>query len=259
MSDLHWKTGITKVASDKVEVRGYPVNELMGTITFSQAIYLVLKGEMPSPEVGRLIDAVLVSSVDHGASPPSVLAARTVASTGSELNACIAAGILAISRFHGGAIEEGMRLFYRISGLISEDGLDLETAVDRVLEEMRLAGKRASGFGHRLHSQDPRTARLFELAAELGLSGRHVAASRAVERALAARLGKPLPINVDGAIAALLCDLSFPPEIGNAFFIIARTAGLAAHIQEERTRMRPMRKIHPTDFAYDGPERGKDE
>jgi citrate synthase len=259
MSELHWKTGITDVSPNKVAVRGHPVDELIGKITFSQAIYLVLKGEMPSPEVGRMIDAIFVSSVDHGASPPSVLAARTVASTGSELNACIAAGILAISRFHGGAIEEGMRLFYRIAALMPEKDLGMEDAVSTVLDEMRRDKKRASGFGHRLHTQDPRTARLFALAAELGLSGRHVAISRAVEQALAEQLGKPLPINVDGAIAALLCDLDFPAEIGNAFFIIARTAGLTAHIHEEKTRMRPMRKIHPTDYAYDGPEGGEDE
>jgi citrate synthase len=253
MSDLHWKTGITDVAPNRVVVRGHPVDELIGSISFSQVIYLVLKGEMPSPEVGRLIDAILVSSIDHGASPPSALAARTVASTGSELNASIAAGILAISRFHGGAIEEGMRLFYRIAALMESGSKGVEEAAAEVLEDMRKSKTRASGFGHRLHTQDPRTAKLFALAAETGLAGRHVSIARAVENVLAGRFGKALPINVDGAIAALLCDLGFPPEIGNAFFIIARTAGLTAHIHEEKTRMRPMRKIHPTDFAYDGP------
>jgi citrate synthase len=119
---------------------------------------------------------------------------------------------------------------------------------------MRRRKKRASGFGHRLHTRDPRTAKLFGLAKELGLAASHVEIARAVERHLAESLGKALPINVDGAIAALLCDLGFPPEIGNAFFIIARAAGLTAHIQEEKTRMRPMRKIHPQDFEYDGPQ-----
>ena len=104
MSDPAWKTAITKVEPDKVLVRGYPLDGLIGVCSFSQVLYLVLKGQMPSREVGRLIDAILVSSVDHGAGPPSVLTARTAASTGSELNACIAAGVLAISRFHGGAI-----------------------------------------------------------------------------------------------------------------------------------------------------------
>ena len=92
--DLHWKTAITNVQPNKIRLRGYAMDQLMGKISFSQAIYLVLKGELPSPEVGRLMDAIFVSSVDHGAGPPSVLAARTVASTGADLHAAIAAGVL---------------------------------------------------------------------------------------------------------------------------------------------------------------------
>jgi citrate synthase len=91
------------------------------------------------------------------------------------------------------------------------------------------------------------------MAGELGIAGRFVRIARALEKELEKDLGKALPINVDGAIAALLCELEFAPEVGNAFFIISRVPGLVAHIQEERTRMRPMRKIHPEDFSYDGP------
>jgi citrate synthase len=254
MSELHWKTSITKVEPNKVSIRGYPVDELMGRISFAQAIFLVLTGEMPSPEVGKLVDAIFVSSVDHGASPPSVLSARTVASTGAELNAAVASGVLAISRYHGGAIEEGMRLFLEIARRTELENKPEEKAVREVLDEMREKGKRASGFGHRIHSEDPRTKKLFDLAAELNLAGNHVRIAREVERELEEKTGKSLPINVDGAIAAVLCDLGIPPEIGNAFFIIARVPGLVAHIHEEWTRMRPMRKIHPQDFEYDGPE-----
>jgi citrate synthase len=254
MSDLHWKTGITKIEPNKISVRGYPVDQLMGKITFSQVIYLILKGEMPSPEVGKLLDAILVSSVDHGASPPSVLAARTVASTGSELNASIAAGVLAISRYHGGAIEAGMEMFRSIAGRAEDKGISEKEAAEDVLAEMKAAKKRASGFGHRIHTADPRTAKLFSLAEELGLAGRFVRIARAVEESLAESLGKSLPINVDGAIAARLCELNIPSEIGNAFFIIPRVAGITAHVHEEKTRMRPMRKIHPQDSEYDGPQ-----
>ncbi|MFO7979424.1 MAG: citryl-CoA lyase [Candidatus Aminicenantes bacterium] len=253
MSDLNWKTGITEVEPNKVKVRGYPVDQLIGKISFSQAIYLVLKGEMPSPEAGKLIDAILVSSVDHGASPPSVLTARTVASTGAELNSAVAAGVQAISRYHGGAIEEGMKLFIRINKRKIESGEELEDVVLRELKEMKERKQRASGFGHRLHKKDPRTQRLFDLAEELGLAGEYVKTALAVEKALKEMTGKSLPLNVDGAIAALLCELDIPPEIGNAFFILSRVAGLVAHVHEEKTRMRPMRKIHPTDFEYDGP------
>ena len=250
--DLHWKTAITSVEPNKVRLRGYPIDELMGKVTFSQAIYLALKGELPSPEVGRLLDAIFVSSVDHGAGPPSVLAARTVASTGAELHAAVAAGVLAISRFHGGAIEEGMRLFQAVARRAAEKNLSEEEAAREITAELKARGGRASGFGHRVHTQDPRTGRLFGLAGELKLAGPHVRIARTIEN-IFKESGKPLPINVDGAIAAVLCDLGIPAEIGNAFFIIARVPGLVAHIHEEKTRMRPMRKIHPADFEYDGP------
>jgi citrate synthase len=253
MEDLHWKTGITKVEPNKISLRGYPIDKLMGKISFAQAIYLVLKGEFPSPEVGKLVDAIFVSSVDHGASPPSALTARTVASTGAELNSAIAAGVLAISRLHGGAIEEGMRQFLKIAKKADDKGISEKDAAKEFLGELKQSGKRASGFGHRMHTQDPRTKKLFGLAEELGLAARHVRIAREVEEALKEQLGKALPINVDGAIAALLCDLGIPPEIGNAFFIIARVPGLVAHIHEEQTKMKPMRKIHPADFEYDGP------
>jgi len=254
MSDLHWKTSVTKVEPNKVSIRGYPVNKLMGKISFAQAIYLVLTGEMPSAEVGKLVDAIFVSSVDHGASPPSVLAARTVASTGAELNAAIASGVLAISRYHGGAIQEAMHLFLDIARRMEEEKRSEADAAWDVLNEMKEKGKRASGFGHRIHTEDPRTKRLFNLAQELKLAGKHIQIALAVEKSLKDMLGKPLPINVDGAIAAVLCDLGIPSEIGNAFFIIARVPGLVAHVHEERIRMRPMRKIHPQDYEYDGPE-----
>lgn len=253
MSDLRWKTGLTEVKPNKISLRGYAVDGLMGRVSFAQAVYLLFKGELPSPEVGRLIDAILVSSIDHGASPPSALAARTVASTGSELNAAVAAGVLAISRWHGGAVEEGMRLFLDVARRMEAGGLDEKAAAEEALGELRKTGGKASGFGHRLHTKDPRTAKLFGLAGELNPAGKHVRIARAVEAALAAQTGKALPINVDGAIAAVLCDLGFPPELGNAFFIIARVPGLVAHVHEEKTRMKPMRKVDPEDFEYDGP------
>ncbi|OGD22357.1 MAG: citryl-CoA lyase [Candidatus Aminicenantes bacterium RBG_13_59_9] len=255
MSELHWKTGITEVEPNKIRLRGYPLDELMGRITFSQAIYLALRGELPTPEIGRLIDAIFVSSIDHGASPPSVLTARTVASTGAEMNSAVAAGVLAINRFHGGAVEEGMVLFRNISRRAKDAKTGLRQAAAEILKDMKDKGRRASGFGHRIHTHDPRTERLFALAEEAGASGEFIRIARDCEEILKEQTGKPLPINVDGAIAAVLCELGFPSEIGNAFFIIARVPGLVAHIQEEKTRMRPMRKIHPEDFAYDGPRR----
>ena len=101
-----WKSATTEVAPNHVRVRGYDIAELMGNVSFGQAVYLILRGEMPDEEVGRLMEAMLVASIDHGATPPSALAARTVASTGATLSAAVAAGIASINKFHGGAVEQ---------------------------------------------------------------------------------------------------------------------------------------------------------
>lgn len=252
MNELHWKTGITRVAPNEIQVRGYRVEELMGRLSFPQVIYLIFKGELPSQNVGKMIDAILVSSIDHGATPPSTLAARTVASTGSTLNAALASGILAINKYHGGAIEGCMKFLLEIRSKYRNSSISKEEAVQEVLEEYREKKIRVPGFGHRLHTRDPRSKKLFALAARYQLAGDFVSIAHLVERALQQISGKSLPINVDGAIAAILCELEFSPALANAFFIIARTPGLIAHIIEEQTREKPMRKIHPVDHEYDG-------
>jgi citrate synthase len=109
-----------------------------------------------------------------------------------------------------------------------------------------------SGFGHRVHTNDPRTERLFELAEGAQAVGEHCRAARAVEGVFRSR-GKPLPINVDGAMGAILADLGFDPLLMNGLFMIARVPGLVAHVYEEQTKMRPMRRIDPVDHGYDGP------
>ncbi len=252
MSDLHWTTAITSIQPNEVRLRGYRIDELMGRVSFGQVVYLALKGELPSPEVGRLVDAMLVSSVDHGATPPSALAARTAASTGATLSASIASGVLSINRYHGGAIEGCMRLLLEAIDRLDEDRSPSEVAAE-MLAELKAQKRRAPGFGHRIHTDDPRTKRLLALADELAISGDGVTMARAFEGALEESLGRRLPLNVDGALAALLVDLDFPPELGNAFFIIARVTGLAAHAYEEMTDQRPMRRIHPADHDYNGP------
>ena len=253
MEDLHWKTGITKIEPNRIALRGYPIDRLMGSVTFSQAIYLALQGEMPDVNIGRMIDAILVASIDHGATPPSVLTARTVASTGAPLASAVAAGVLAISRLHGGAIEEGMEQMLAVARRADAEKTSDETASLILVAEAKQKKKRLSGYGHRIHTDDPRSSRLLGMARELGLAGRHVRIAQALEDALAGSSGKRLPLNVDGAIAAVLCDLGFEPSIANAFFIISRVTGMVAHIEEERRRERPMRAIHPTDHEYDGP------
>jgi len=254
MSDLHWKTAITKIKPNEVRLRGYRVDELMGNISFGQVVYLALKGELPSENVGKMVDAILVSSIDHGSTPPSALAAMTVASTGSPLNAAVASGILAISKYHGGAIEDCMGALLQVQDKIKAREISIAVAAEELVVEYKEVRRRIAGFGHRLHTQDPRSGRLFELAKSLRVGDHFIKIAQTVESELAKQSGKKLPINVDGAIAAVLCELDFSPALANAFFMIARMPGLVAHVHEEQTRQRPMRAIHPKDHEYDGPE-----
>jgi citrate synthase len=131
-----------------------------------------------------------------------------------------------------------------------------EEAALAIIQEYRGAGKRLPGYGHRLHTKDPRSERLFQMAYEFNLADDYVKMAETIEAGIEKTMGKRLPVNVDGAIAALLCEMGFPKELGNAFFIMSRVAGVVAHVFEEQTTMRPMRHIDSKEHVYDGaPER----
>ncbi len=256
MKEETWKTAITKVEPNKLLLRGYRIDELMGNITFAQAVFLAIKGELPSEKEARMIDAMLVSSIDHGVTPPSCLSARTIASAGSPLNAALAGGILAISKHHGGAIEDSMKVIQEAVRRKREMNKTEEEMAHIILTEYKEKNKRLPGFGHRIHTKDPRTIKLFQIASDLGIAGEYVEMAKVLEDTMEQSSGKRLPTNVDGAIGALLCEMQFPSELANAFFILARIPGLVAHVYEEQTRMKPMRFINPKDHEYDGiPER----
>ena len=252
MSSPSWPTAITFIEPNQVRVRGYAIGELMGRVGFGSAVYLILRGELPDEKTGRLMEAILVSSIDHGATPPSALAARTAASSGAGLGPAVAAGILTISRLHGGAIQQcALQLGEVVKGSGGSGG-GLDQAAVEMVRRLKADHLRMAGFGHRIHTEDPRTNRLFALAEEAGIDGSYMAAARAVQRAFAAE-GRELPINVDGAIAVVLADLGFEPDVMNGLFMIARLPGLVAHAVEEQTRNRPMRSIDPGAHVYDGP------
>jgi citrate synthase len=250
----HWQTALTAIAPNKILIRGYPLDEMMGRLGFAEAVYLLLMGELPTPAIGRMLNAVLVSSLDHGVTPPSTVAARNVATSGAPLKDCVAAGILAFGPQHGGDIESCMR--FLDGGLtLMRSGKTLQEAAEAIVWEYIEQKHVPPGFGHRYHSRDPRAARLFQMALELELEGEHVRLIRAAERSLEQhqnRFDRLLPVNVDGAIAAISADLGFEYELGNAIFLISRLPGLIAHAHEERTRQSRMRQIDPKDHDYDG-------
>ena len=250
-----WKTALTHIEPNKVLVRGYPLDEMMGRVGFGDAIYLLLVGELPTPSVSRMISAILVSSVDHGAMPPSTQVSRNVATTGAPLRAAVAAGVLSFGTYHGGDVEACMDMLDAGLALVRE-GKSYQDAAQEMVRRRIDAGERVPGLGHRLHTHDPRAIKLLQMAYELDLEGEHIRLMRAVDTALFEALGADHPrvhVNVDGAIAAICGDLGLDHEFGSALFIISRVPGLIAHAHEERLRERPMRQIDPKNHQYDGP------
>ena len=239
-----WNTAITDVRPNEIRLRGYRIDDLMGRVDFGRALHLLLRGELPDEKVGRLMTAILVSSAH---------AARSAASTGAPLSACVASGVLSINRCHGGAIEDCAGALAEVVALANEQKCSLDEAADQVLTDYESRKMRVAGLGHLIHTADPRTARLFDLASKAGVSGRYVEACKALEAAMERRLGRRLPININGAIGAVLLELGFEFEVMNGFFILARVAGLIAQAREEATRERKMRTIAPGSHRYDGP------
>ncbi|RLF41313.1 MAG: citryl-CoA lyase [Thermoplasmata archaeon] len=253
---MEWKTSITKVEPNHLVTRGYRQEDLIGNIPFAHVVYLLLRGELPSKEYGRMMDAIITACIDHGVTPPSSIAARVVASGGVPLPTAVAAGILAIGDAHGGAIEKGAKFLQEGIVRMKEEGKTIEEIAEILVEEAREKKERILGFGHRVHTSDPRTRRLFTLAEELDIAGEHVELSKAIEKKLEISTGRKLPINVDGAIAAIISDMDFDWRLGKAFFLIGRVAGLVAHVYEEQTMFKPMRKLVEVPAIYDGVEEG---
>jgi citrate synthase len=253
-----WRTAIVDAGPTHLRVRGHDVLSLMQQATFTDLIFLLHHDRLPSPGERRLLDAILIAVADHGAGAPSCAAARLAASGNRQsLAAAIAAGVLTIGDEHGGAGGGCMELITAGLECARRDHLSFEDVAGRVVDQARKDGKRLPGFGHRMHSTvDPRVDVLFGLAEEVGLAGDGIRFARAVEDAIGIRL-KPIPLNIDGALAAILVDLGLPSMVGTLMFIVGRVAGLSAEVLEEHTREKPMRIKIPV--TYDGVPPREDE
>jgi len=239
--DKKWKTAISGIIDGEAHIHGYKVTELIDKIGFTDAIWLELKGELPTEKERAMLDGILISTIDNGLGPPSVTNARNSASAGNPMQASVAAGVLGVGDSHGGAIEECARLL--------QMGLTAEKLVEKVIS----SGDRIAGFGHKIYKDaDPRATQIFEKAKKLGFYGEHCELTVAVEKVLEEKKGKKIPINVDGAIAAVVSDMGFDYRLGKGFFLIGRVVGLVAHIFEEMVREKPYRRIADEEIEYDG-------
>ena len=246
-----WRTAIVSADESQIRVRGYDVTSMMRQMNFAETVFLLHQGRLPTKEEGRLLDAILISVADHGPGAPSAAAARLVASGNRESVSCaIAAGVLAIGDHHGGAGLACMETIAEGVERARNESISIAEVARRVAADAKASHRRLPGLGHRYHSHDPRTETLFNMAREGGLARDGVAFMLALEEAVRYTI-KPLPINVDGGLAAVLFDLGFPASFARLVFIIGRVAGLSAEVSEELEREKPMRIRIPV--AYDGP------
>ncbi len=254
-----WRTGIIAMRPGEIRIRGYPVEQLVGRLSFAETIWLVIRGEVPAPARARLLEAALVAAVDHGPQAPSIAIARMAASCGVALNNAMASALNVLGDVHGGAAEQAMELYALAVAGIAE-GRPLEAAVaTAVADWQRERGRYLPGFGHRFHPVDPRAPRLLELVEEAAregvVEGRTAAVARAVEALLGRRGGRPVPLNIDGAVAVVFAELGFPPPLARGLFCLSRSVGILAHAFEQlQAGERNKGPTPPGCFwVYDGP------
>jgi citrate synthase len=240
-------TSIGHSTSDSITVRGRDLaSEVMGVMSFSELAFLLVAGRTPEEGEAMLFDAVLVSLADHGLTP-TVLAARLTHTGAPEsLQGAISAGLLGAGSVFLGPVEDTARFLGRIlEGVPAErrsDDEELKAAATEAVHAEIESGRRIPGLGHPIHKEtDPRTPRLYGLAHDAGLAGAHLRLLELVATAHRDETGRALPINGAGAAGAALSDLGFGPSVGRGFALLARTAGLIAHLAEEAERPIGMR------------------
>ena len=244
------QTKIAELHSDRILVHGYNLAEMGGRCSFGDTVYLLLMGELPPGREGDLLEAMMVVTAVHGINSPSTHTVRAVANCGVPLQTAVAAGVSAIGDKHGGAGEACARILQK--AIAAQPDAAPETLARQIVAESRANKQRLPGFGHRFHNPDPRAQRLLALADEWGISGRYAALAQAIVAALRAATGRSLPLNVDGALAALISDMGMDWRLGKAVFILGRTAGFIAHAQEELATGKPFQFIKSVDADYVG-------
>ncbi len=226
-----WRTAIIDVEPGRIDIRGTPIQDLIGQLSFGQMIWLMVMGDTISGPRAALFEAALVAAVDHGPQAPSIATARMAATCGVGLQSAMASGLNMLGDVHGGAGEQCLTLYHAIA---DHDG-PLSEALD---DWQAQHGSYLPGFGHRFHKvQDPRAPRLLGLVAEAAkegvVSGRFAEIAQSIEMALQKKAGRPVPLNIDGATAVIYAELGCPPPLARGFFGLSRSVGLLAHAWEE--------------------------
>ncbi len=239
---MNIKTSITNITAEGKEiVRSNNLEELIAQKSFSEVIFLLLLGKLPNEKEQKMWNALLVAAIDHGPAVASALTARISASAKNSMHTSLAAGLLSLGDRHGLAIEGAMKFF--------QEHISVEN-VSELLKKMKEQKKYAPGFGHRVLSVDTRAQTLLGVAKENGFYGKYCEFALKVHTELNAISSKPLPLNIDGAMGAILCDMGVDARLSKGIFMIARVPGLVAHIYEEMVNDQGIRRLEDSEVEF---------
>jgi len=256
-----WQTSIAEVVStddeEEVIVRGHRLSDLIGSVSFSEAMFLMLQSRMPSKPEARVLDALLVASIEHGIAPPSMIS-RCFASYGTSIQAAVGGGILAFGDRMGGLGEQLAKLM--VDSLADLDLTDPSLSDDvlaakarQVVAESQARGERLPGYGIPLHGADPRAPKVLAVAKAEGTFGAYCRFANLLEQELGnARGGRPVPMNLDGVSAAVILDLGFPWGSTRMFLLTPRSVSMGAHFLEEQEQDSTWRHIPADQITYTG-------
>jgi citrate synthase len=227
------RSDIAYSTADRIVVRGHDLVELIGNVRLGDMAFLELMGRLPTPQESTVFDAITVTLVEHGLTPSAIAARLTYLGAPESLQAAVAAGLLGLGGRYGGTVEQVARYLQEALSHASPEA-DLRALASSIVAEHRSRRLMIGGLGHPTHKGvDPRVPRLFEVAAENGLAGRHVELVQQVGEEASASLGRALPVNATGAIGAIASDLGIRWQVCRGLAVIGRAIGLVAHLQEE--------------------------
>ncbi|UVK47375.1 citryl-CoA lyase [Mesorhizobium sp. AR07] len=232
-----WRTDIIEMRPGVIRLRGYEIQDLIGSVSFPAMIWLMLRGELPSEDQAALLGIALGAAVDHGPQAPSIAIARMAATCGVGINSAMASAINVLGDVHGGAGEQALSFYGDIAAAL-DGGMTLKEAVSARLDRFFAEEKGyVPGLGHRFHPVDPRAPRLLGLTREFAargvVNGRFADIAEAIEADVARRKGKRIPLNIDGATAVIYGELGFPPPLTRGLFVLSRSVGILAHAWEQ--------------------------
>jgi citrate synthase len=261
-SEDWWRTSIIEMKPGVIRYRGYAIEELIDKrVSLAQMIWLMTRGELPSKAQGALLEAALMSAVDHGPQAPSIAIARMAATCGIGLNSAMASAVNVLGDVHGGAGEQAVGLYQDIAARMDVGAAEADAVRDGLDAFVAAHGKVIPGFGHRFHPVDPRSAPLLALVDEAArqgeVSGRYAAIGRAVEAHLAGKKDKPIPMNIDGATAVIYAELGFAAPLARGLFCLSRSVGILAHAWEQTEQGGRIKGPIPRQYipSYEGPAR----